>query len=71
MATWAFIMTIQPFLLGLREVLGEGNFTKFFVDDGNICADFETMILAIEYILEHGPKYGYHMSLSKGQPVTK
>ena len=66
MATWAFIMTIQPFLLGLREVLGEGNFTKFFVDDGNICADFETMILAIEYILEHGPKYGYHMSLSKG-----
>ena len=67
MATWAFIMTIQPFLVGLDEILGgDGNFAKFFVDDGNLCADFDKMVEAIDYILRVGPKYGYIMSLIKG-----
>ena len=66
MATWAYIMTIQPFILGLRAILGDGEFVKFLVDDGNICANFETMVEAIGYVLRVGPRYGYIMNRLKG-----
>ena len=66
MATWAFIMTIQPFLIGLHNILGDENFAKFFVDDGNMCANFDKMVLGIEYILEVGPDYGYILNRNKG-----
>ncbi len=66
MATWAYIMTIQPFLKGIHSRLGDEGFVKFFVDDGNLCGDFEDMLDVIDYIIQVGPTYGYHMSKVKG-----
>jgi len=66
LATLLYAIGTYPFLLGLKEVLGDTNFVKFFVDDQNIFADFDTMIRAIEFILREGPKYGYHMKFTKG-----
>ena len=40
--------------------------SQSFVDNGNFCADFETMTRAIAYIDEEGAKYGYYMKRNKG-----
>jgi hypothetical protein len=45
-----------PLVKAIQNVLGgeeSGNFTKFFVEDGNFCDYFETMTLAIEVRLLH------------------
>ena len=40
--------------------------SKFFCDDGNICASHEIMLEVIEFINQRGPSYGYFIKLSKG-----
>jgi hypothetical protein len=55
-------MALQPFLLNLQKILEEsgGNgLIRFYVDDGNITADFETMTKLLKYVIEEGPKYGF------------
>jgi hypothetical protein len=59
-------MSLQPFLLQLKEILGEENFIMFFVDDGNLIANHEQTTTAIEYIFKEGPKYGYNVQKLKG-----
>ena len=59
LGTWLFIMALQPFLLNLQKILEEsgGNgLIRFYVDDGNIAADFETMTKLLKYVIEEGPK---------------
>ena len=58
-----------PFVRGIQSRLdegGDGNFTKFFVDDGNISADFDSMVRGIDYMIAEGPKYGYFLKRNKG-----
>ena len=75
-ATWAYIMTIQPMLNHLQSIINdyqiENNYqeskslVRFFVDDGNLCAPYELMILLLNYIKDEGPRYGYNINLNKG-----
>ena len=41
-------------------------FTGFFVDDGNLVADHASMLLKVKYVLQEGPKVGYHLQTKKG-----
>ena len=72
LGTWAFTMTIQPLLNGLKKFIAAefGNavlvLIKFFVDDGNISAPHPVLLKIIDFFLEEGPKYGYHISKKKG-----
>ena len=66
LATWAYIMTIQPFLLQLKEILGEEDFNMFFVDDGNLVADHDKAKAALMHIFTEGPRYGYNVQKLKG-----
>jgi hypothetical protein len=66
LATWAYIMTIHPFLQGIKSILSGIGFVKFFVDDGNIAAPHDVMINVLQYISEVGPKYGYNIKKTKG-----
>ncbi len=36
-----------------------------FFDDGNILSSSALMFPALQYMVENGPIYGYHMNLSK------
>jgi len=65
-ATWMYCMAIHPFITGIKNILGTDGFVKFFIDDGNIGAYFQTMVNAIRYIQDEGPKYGFHMKRDKG-----
>ena len=65
-AMWLYAMTIHPFLQGIRNILGETGFVKFFADDGNIAAPFDTLCECIDFINQEGPKYGYFLKMSKG-----
>lgn len=66
LALWAYIMTIHPFLRALREHVGLAAVIMFFVDDGNLAANFETMLQAIQFIIAQGPRYGYVLKKDKG-----
>ena len=66
MATWAYIMAMQPFLVGLRQILGKNDFVMFLVDDGNLCVGHLKAIEALTYIFGEGPKYGYNVQTAKG-----
>lgn len=41
-------------------------FLKFYIDDGNLIADFELMSKLIRYIITHGPRFGYYLNRKKG-----
>ena len=62
-------MSFQPFVEALSRIVKHGKdeaaFAKFFVDDGNILSSPTLMLPALEYMVENGPIYGYHMNLSK------
>jgi hypothetical protein len=66
LGSWLFCMALHPFLLGLKNILGEHGFVKFFIDDGQISANFERMCLAVDYIQKFGPAYGFIIKPSKG-----
>ena len=66
MSTWLYIMSIQPFLIGIRDILGLEGFVRFFVDDGNLFGSFEKIMEAIQYVIDVGPRFGYVMSKLKG-----
>jgi hypothetical protein len=69
LGTWLFIMALQPFLLNLQKILEEsgGNgLIRFYVDDGNLAADFETMTKLLKYVIEEGPKYGFVIKQTSG-----
>ena len=54
LATFPLVKAIQESLGGE----GSRNFVKFFVDDGSLCADFDTMTRAIAMIDAEGTRYG-------------
>jgi hypothetical protein len=69
LGSFLYALGSLPFVKGLQSRLSEqegNNFTKFFVDDGNITADFDSMIRAIQYIELEGPKVGYFLKKNKG-----
>ena len=66
LALWAYILTIHPFLRALQERIGCAATLMFYVDDGNIVADFDTMMTAITFIEQEGPRYGYVLKKNKG-----
>jgi hypothetical protein len=66
LALWAYIITLHPFLRALKDHVGISAVVMFFVDDGNIIADFDTMLRAIEFTVREGPKYGYILKKNKG-----
>jgi len=59
-------MAFLPLLNLISSILQSTGFSKFFVDDGNICAPFEKMLQVLECLINVGPKFGYQMHLSKG-----
>jgi hypothetical protein len=67
LATWGYCVGIHSFLQNLRDILGLEGFVKFFCDDGNIHVPFDQMKLALQYIKEHGPRYGYFIKHNKGR----
>ena len=62
-------MSFQPFVQAISRIVKQNNdeaaFAKFFVDDGNILSSPALMFPALQYMVENGPIYGYHMNLSK------
>ena len=67
LGNWCYGLTMMPFCKGLADIVGVEGIVRFFVDDGTICAPFEEMLHALEYIRVEGPKYGYYLSLKKGK----
>jgi hypothetical protein len=66
LATWMFIMTIQPMLKEIRQIISaeynnDSTLINFYVDDGNLCAPHNIMIRIIDLIDLIGPKYGYYI----------
>jgi hypothetical protein len=59
-------MTLQPLLVGLEKIVGEEGACKFYIDDGNICAPHDSMVLALDYLTKEGPKYGFNIKPNKG-----
>ena len=66
LAPWAYILTIHPFLKAMQEKIGSAATIMFYVDDGNIAADFDTMLQTITFIEQEGPRYGYMLKKNKG-----
>jgi hypothetical protein len=66
LGSWLFCMSIQPLLIGLRNIIGDNGVVKFFIDDGNIITDTATMIRALDYLETEGPKYGFIFKRNKG-----
>ena len=66
LALWAYIMTVHPFLHALKQHVGLDAAIMFYVDDGNIAADFDVMMRAIQFIEANGNKYGYVLKKTKG-----
>jgi hypothetical protein len=66
LATWLYSLSIQPFILAAEQRLGETDLIKFFVDDGNILADFDQLVECIQFILDEGSSFGYHLNKLKG-----
>jgi hypothetical protein len=66
LALWAYIITLHPFLRALQQHVGVEAVIMFFVDDGNVAADFDTMLRVIQFVETEGPKYGYILKKDKG-----
>jgi hypothetical protein len=66
LATWLYSLSIQPFIIAAEKTLGVTDFVKFFVDDGNILADFDQLVSCLKCILTEGPSYGYQLNMLKG-----
>jgi hypothetical protein len=66
MANQVYNMSTFPFVLGLRDILGDDGLLRFFIDDGNMAGKHDDLRNALRYILDVGPQFGYHLNLSKG-----
>jgi hypothetical protein len=65
LASWLYCLGIQPFVRQLEAILTNG-VVKFYIDDGNIAGDTESMMRAIEFIQKKGPQFGYFLKVNKG-----
>ena len=63
--TWFFVVALQPLLSGLQTILGDRGSSLFFVDDGTLVGDPAVLTRAIDYLIQQGPKYGFHLNLEK------
>ena len=45
-------------------------FLKFYIDDGILIADFDLMKQLIRYIINEGPRFGYHLNRKKKRGLT-
>ena len=73
LASWLYVMTIQPLLKMIDEVISEDNVdcvNNWYADDGNILAPFPTMKKIVEILHVHGPSFGYFMKKNKGAYVV-
>ena len=68
----SYTLGLHPFLLGLDEILrnnkqnnNEHYVNKCYVDDGIIGASTKALLLALDYYLQEGPKYGIHLRKDK------
>jgi hypothetical protein len=50
----------------ISEILNGVGWTKFYVDDGNVCTTFEKMISVIEFVTQEGSRFGYTLQTQKG-----
>jgi len=66
LGTFCYAMAINPFLQQMRAILGDQGFLAFFVDDGNVSADFDDMCRVLQFIEKEGSKYGYVINKQKG-----
>ena len=66
LGTFCYAMAIHPFLQEMKRILGDQGFLAFFVDDGNVSADFDTMCAVLDYVDKEGAKYGYFINKDKG-----
>jgi hypothetical protein len=66
LGSWKYCVGTQQFLDGLSKLLADQHLLACFIDDTNVGADFETMLRVIKYVLEEGPKFGYHLKFTKG-----
>lgn len=72
LATWSYVMTIQPMLEEISRRVqidfpDRFYMMKFFVDDGNIAAPTDMMVAIVQIIQEIGPLYGFHIKRNKGR----
>ena len=65
-AKWIYTMGIHPLVKEVNSILGEDEFVKFFVDDGNVAASFETLVNVIDIFDSVGNSVGYFRSRTKG-----
>ena len=65
--TWSYGVGISDFIKGLVDIFGIEGVVNYFVDDGNLSGEFDSMISAIKYILKNGPSVGYNLNLNKGK----
>ena len=63
--TWFFVVALQPLLSGLQTILGNSGSSLFFVDDGTLVGDPAILTRAIDYLIQQGPRYGFHLNLAK------
>jgi len=66
LGSWMYCVGTMKFLRGLSVLLRDTDLLRCFIDDTNVGADFDTMLQVIKYVLDEGPKYGYHLKFTKG-----
>jgi len=66
LGSWKYCVGTQKFLEGISKLLANQHLLACFIDDTNVGADFETMLRVIKFVLEEGPKFGYHLKFNKG-----
>ena len=64
--TFGYCLAIHPLVKELLQVMGKEGITKFFADDSNFAAPFDTMVEIIELLNLRGPSYGYELNKMKG-----
>ena len=66
MGSWLHCMATLPFIKDLAAIIGDDGFVKFFIDDGNLSGDYDTMGKAIDHVLSAGDAVGYFLKPTKG-----
>ena len=64
--SWVYSIATLPLAKSIKNIIGDNNIIKLFIDDTNIVADFDNMIKAIDHIDNEGGAFGYYIKRSKG-----
>jgi hypothetical protein len=66
MASFLYSLGAQPFVDRIKDSLGDSGIVQFFIDDGNLHADFNAMVEAIGVVLRDGEQFGYKLKMDSG-----